>query len=212
MGVGSLSQARDHQILIISGNLTLDSLNKILLELVLVGSLDLVEVLPIPVHADYSRHEQIVLCAHSGHSIFELRGVRHGAVGGSPHHQQKGVFHVAGELGIDHLLHIAVVLLLPVVVDRADLAVTALGQDTADSHLVGADTSIHGTMQICRVAINLIVVDRCRLLSASGGHDEAEELFGFHRQVALDVGLERFSECFLIRLFNGTHVGVGATK
>lgn len=168
------SQASDHQILVISGNLTLDSLNEVLLVLVLVGSLDLVQVLPVPMHSDYSRHEQIVLCAHSGHCFFELRGVRHDTVGGSPEHQQKGVFHVTGELGIDHLLHIAMVFLLPVVVDRPDLAVTALGQNTADGDLVGTNTGIHGTMKFLRVTIDLIGVDWCGFFSSSGGHDEAE--------------------------------------
>lgn len=71
-----LSDAGNHEHLIITRRLSSNAAGQALPISMLIGALDVGKLVPVPVETDNARDEQVVLGAQSGHGILqELRGV-----------------------------------------------------------------------------------------------------------------------------------------
>ena len=204
---------RDHQSLIIPTRLTPHPLCQLPLMKMPIRPLHLLQMAPIPMQPHQPTHQQHILRAGALHRILQRLRIRLGAIHTTAQHPQQRILHMARELVRNDLSKLAMVAGMVGVGDSADLAVRAMGEDSADTRGIRAHLGALGSaMQLSDVLVRLLRVHGRRLVGARARQHHGEQLLRLQREVAADVGFERAVVLALVGGFDGVDVGVAPAE
>ena len=185
-----LFQQSNHQSLIISAGLTPNPGDQLSPKLRPIGSLDLLQVCPVPMHPHNPNNQFLILSPHATHAILQRDSVSHSRVRRRAEHVQQCIFHVPRKLAVDMLLKRAVVALTELVVYGTKFRVRRAGEDAADFVDIVDSAGRGGMVDGAGFVVHELMVDGSGVIMAVCAEDHRKQVQSFEGEISFHIFLK----------------------
>lgn len=207
-----LPDASQHQSPVVTACLPANPVRQTLFIPGLVRSLDICQVLLIPVTPDHTVDQLVILGAQASHGILKKSGLKHVPIRTVLQLVNECVLHVSLKLLADDILELGGIFPLILVRDGADLVVVAQAEDAAHGHRVVADLALGGSIDGVDVPVNVGLDHRSRVFGACSRKDNLEVAFRLERELVFNSGGQVTVEGVLVLGLDSVDVGVAPAE